>query len=115
MKVPLHFINEEKCVGVKIGGGSIRKTLNEIEVSCLPSKLPEYIEVDMLEVDLGTTVHLSDITLPEGVSSVALSHGEDSDLSVAQVVAPRGSDEDAAPEAADDTAAGDDAGDDGDS
>jgi large subunit ribosomal protein L25 len=118
VKVPLHFINEEKCVGVKIGGGSIRKTLNEIEVSCLPSKLPEYIEVDMLEVDLGTTVHLSDITLPEGVSSVALSHGEDSDLSVAQVVAPRGSDEDvddAAPEAADDTAAGDDAGDDGDS
>src|SRR6056300_1092868 len=89
VKVPLHFINEEKCVGVKIGSGSIRKTLNEIEVSCLPGNLPEYIEVDMLEVDLGTTVHLSDITLPEGVSSVALSHGEDSDLSVAQVVAPR--------------------------
>ena len=93
--VPIHFINEEKCVGVKIGGGSIRKTLNEIEVSCLPSALPEYIEVDMLEVKVGTTVHLSDITLPEGVSSVALSHGEDSDLSVAQVVAPRGGDDDA--------------------
>ena len=115
--MPLHFINEEKCVGVKIGGGSIRKTLNEIEVSCLPSALPEYIEVDMLEVEVGTTVHLSDITLPEGVSSVALSHGEDSDLSVAQVVAPRGSDDadDAGPEAAGDAAGGDEAGDGGDS
>jgi large subunit ribosomal protein L25 len=72
----------------------------------------------MLEIDLGTTVHLSDISLPEGVSSVALSHGEDSDLSVAQVVAPRGSDDDvdgAAPEAAGDADSGEDAGDSGDS
>ncbi|MFK7865337.1 MAG: 50S ribosomal protein L25/general stress protein Ctc [Pseudohongiellaceae bacterium] len=96
VRVPLHFINEEKCVGVKIGGGAILKTLNEIEVSCLPKHLPEYIEVDMLEVDLGSTVHLSDITLPTGVTSVALSHGEDSDLSVATVQAPKGSSDDEA-------------------
>ena len=105
VKVPIHFINEEKCVGVKMGGGNILKTLNEIEVSCLPKDLPEYIEVDMLEVELGDSVHLSDITLPEGVTSVALSHGEDSDLSVAIVQQPRGSaEEDEAAEGADDAA-----------
>ena len=90
MKVPLHFINEDRCVGVKLGSGSIRKTLNEIEVSCLPSNLPEYVEVDMLEVEVGQTLHISDVVLPEGVTSVALSHGENNDLSVAQVQAPRG-------------------------
>ena len=91
VKVPIHFLNEESCVGVRLGGGNIIRTMNEIEVSCLPKDLPEYIEVDMLEIDLGESVHLSDITLPEGISSVALSHGEDSiDLSIAIVQAPKG-------------------------
>ena len=114
MKVPLHFINEDKCVGVKLGSGSIRKTLNELEISCLPNNLPQYIEVDMLEVEVGQTLHISDIALPEGVTSVALSHGEDSDLSIAQVQAPRGGGDgdslDATDEGEDDTAA-DDSGD----
>ena len=79
---------------MKIGGGNILKTLNEIEVSCLPKDLPEYIEVDMLDVDLGESVHLSDITLPDGVISVALSVGEENDLSVAIVQAPRGTADD---------------------
>ena len=109
MKVPLHFINEDKCVGVKLGSGSIRKTLNELEISCLPNNLPQYIEVDMLEVEVGQTLHISDIALPEGVTSVALSHGEDSDLSIAQVQAPRGGGDDysldATVEGDDDTAA----------
>ena len=94
VKVPIHFLNEDKCPGVKIGGGNILKTLNEIEVSCLPKDLPGYIEVDMLEVELGESVHLSDIKLPEGVISVALSVGEKNDLSVAIVQAPRGVAED---------------------
>ena len=89
VNVPIHFINEETCHGVKMEGGNILKTLNEIEVSCLPKDLPEFIEVDMVDVKLGETVHLSDVALPEGVTSVALSHGEDSDLSVAIVQAPR--------------------------
>ena len=112
VKVPLHFINEDKCVGVKLSSGSIRKTLNELEISCLPRNLPEYIEVDMLEVEVGQTLHISDIALPEGVTSIALSHGEDSDLSIAQVQAPRGSGDslDAEDEGEDDTAA-DDSGD----
>ena len=91
VKVPIHFLNEEACVGVRLGGGNIIRTMNEIEVSCLPKDLPEYIEVDMLEIDLGESVHLSEITLPEGITSVALSHGEDSiDLSIAIVQAPKG-------------------------
>ena len=89
VRVPIHFLNEEKCVGVKMEGGNILKTLNEIEVSCLPKDLPEYLEVDMIEVELGDSVHLSDITLPEGVTSVALSIGEENDLPVASVPAPR--------------------------
>jgi large subunit ribosomal protein L25 len=93
VRVPIHFLNEDKCVGVKLGGGNILKTLNEIEISCLPKDLPEYLEVDMLEIDLGESVHLSDIALPEGVTSVALSHGEDSDLSVATVAAPKAEEE----------------------
>ncbi len=94
IRVPLHFINEEKCVGVKSGGGQILKSMTEIDVTCLPKDLPEFIEVDMLEVDLGQSVHLSDISLPEGVTSVALSHGAESDHSVASVQAPRGGAED---------------------
>ena len=105
VKVPIHFINESRCVGVKLGGGNILKTLNEIEVSCLPEHLPEYIEVDMLEVQLGESVHLSDVALPVGVSSVALSHGEDSNLSVAIVQAPRGGASDDQTAEADDTTA----------
>ncbi len=90
VRVPLHFINEEACVGVKMGGGSIAHSMTELEVSCLPADLPEYLEVDMIDVEVGQVVHISDIKLPEGVTSVALSHGEDHDLSVATVNAPKG-------------------------
>jgi len=67
----------------------IQKQATDIEVQCLPKDLPEYLEVDMLEVDLGQIVHLSDITLPEGVTSTALEQGEEYDLTIASVVAPR--------------------------
>ncbi len=90
MRVPLHFINEDKCQGVKVQGGLIAHAATELEVTCLPKDLPEYIEVDMLEVEVGHSVHISDITLPAGVESVALSHGEDHDLPVANVIMPRG-------------------------
>ena len=87
--VPLHFINEELCHGVKIEGGRIQHNVIEIEVSCLPDDLPEFIEVDMLEMKLGDILHLSDIVLPENVESVALSYGEDHDLPVASVAAQK--------------------------
>lgn len=84
-RVPLNFINEDTCVGVKLGGGLIAHTMTDIEVSCLPKDLPESIDVDMAEVDVGQIVHLSDLTLPNGVESVSLSQGADYDLTVATV------------------------------
>lgn len=84
-RVPLNFINEDICVGVKLGGGLIAHTMTDIEVSCLPKDLPEVIDVDMAEVDVGQIVHLSDLTLPDGVESVSLSQGADYDLTVATV------------------------------
>ena len=88
-KVPLHFINEEACVGVKVGGGIISRTMTELDIMCLPKDLPEYLEVDMTDVEIGTTLHISDITLPKGVESVALSHGTDHDLPIAAVNKPK--------------------------
>jgi large subunit ribosomal protein L25 len=90
MHVPLHFTNEEICHGVKMEGGTVSHALNDIEVSCLPKDLPEYIEVDMEALKVGDNIHLSDLTLPKGVESVALAHGEDHDLLVSAVNAPRG-------------------------
>ena len=84
-RVPLNFINEDICVGVKLGGGLIAHTMTDIEVSCLPKDLPESIDVDMAEIDVGQIVHLSDLTLPDGVESVSLSQGTDYDLTVATV------------------------------
>ena len=91
VSIPLHFMNEAECVGVKMSGGIINHTLNEVEISALPRHIPEFIEVDMLEIDVGGQVHLSDLKLPEGVEIVALQHGDgaDHDLNVAAVQLPR--------------------------
>ncbi|OUS11494.1 50S ribosomal protein L25/general stress protein Ctc [Gammaproteobacteria bacterium 53_120_T64] len=93
-RVPLHFINEDACHGVKVEGGQISHNENDLEIECLPDNLPEYLEIDMSEVTLGQTLHISDIKLPEGVASVALSHGEDHDLPVAAVVKSKAIEED---------------------
>lgn len=89
-KVPLHFINEDNCVGVKLGGGIIGRSMTELDIMCLPKDLPEYLEVDMTDVELGQTLHISDIKLPKGVESVALSHGDDHDLPIAAVNKAKG-------------------------
>ncbi|MCR9186326.1 MAG: 50S ribosomal protein L25/general stress protein Ctc [Halieaceae bacterium] len=88
--VPIHFLNEKTCHGVKVQGGMIQHQATDIEVLCLPSDIPEFIEVDMAEVKTGDIIHLSDIALPAGVTSVALSLGEDHDLAIASVVPPKG-------------------------
>jgi large subunit ribosomal protein L25 len=90
VKVPVHMINEDKCKGVKTGGGSLLKTMAELEIVCLPQDLPEYLEVDVADLGVGESIHISQIKLPKGVSSVDLAHGEDSDHAVATVLAPRG-------------------------
>jgi len=94
VKVPLHFLNEENCVGVKLGGGRISHAMTELEISCLPGDLPEFLEIDMENYDLGAHIHISDIKLPAGITSVALSYGEDHDLQVASVVATKVVEED---------------------
>lgn len=86
--VPLHFINEATSVGVKKGGIATHARV-EVEVSCLASALPEYIEVDLAKLDLGESIHLSQISLPAGVEIVELSHGEDHDLAVVSIAASR--------------------------
>lgn len=85
--VPLHFINAESADAVKLQGGEISHTMSEVEVSCLPKDLPEFIEVDLAKVAIGQTVHLSDLTVPAGVELVALAHGND--LAVANIHASR--------------------------
>ncbi|MEY4515844.1 MAG: hypothetical protein RL180_190 [Pseudomonadota bacterium] len=85
MRVPLHFTNQETSVGVKQQGGAVSIIATDIEISTLPSNLPEFIEVDLSAVEVGTTIHLSDIKLPEGVTIPALAHGADHDQAVANI------------------------------
>ena len=84
INVPLHFINEDICIGVK-GGALVSHQMTELEVSCLPADLPEFIEVDMINLDTGDSVHLTDLILPEGVSSIILMQGEGHDQAVASL------------------------------
>ena len=78
LNVPIHFVGEEVAVGVKEQGGVIEHTLTDVEISCLPANLPEYIELDVSAMELNDILHLSDIKYPEGVSSTQLQHGHDS-------------------------------------
>ena len=82
--VPLHFLNEDSCEAVK-AGGVISRIANEVEVSCLPADLPSFIEVDLATVELGATVHISNLILPTGVESVELIKGDAHDLPVVSI------------------------------
>ena len=90
VSVPIHYLNEENCEGVRNQGGLVSRSLTEIEISCLPRDLPEFIEIDLEHMDIGDSVHLSEIDFPEGVTAVALTQGEDRDLQVVSVHLPRG-------------------------
>ncbi len=89
MRVPLHFLNEDICIGVKEGGGVVSHVMNDLEIICLPKDLPEYIEVDMAEINLGEGIHLTDLKLPEGSEIAALLHGGDAAQIVATVHIPK--------------------------
>ena len=84
MHVPLHFINEEGCPGVK-AGGKVSHVMTDIEVICAAKDLPEYIEIDMAEMNVGDTVHLSELKMPEGVEVLALTHGGEHDTGVVTI------------------------------
>ena len=89
MNVPLHFINEDLCIGVKQQGGIVSHLQTEIEVSCLPRDLPEYVTVDIEALQLGHSLHLSDVALPQGVTVLGLTHGEEADHAIVSVIKPR--------------------------
>ncbi len=97
MKVPLHFINADVAPGVKTSGGIISHVLNDLDVSCLPADLPAHIEVDLANLALGHSIHVSDVKLPKGVEVAGHHHASDA---VATVQVPRGHVEAAATEAA---------------
>ncbi len=89
IKVPLHFINEDTAPGVKTGGGKISHVMIDVDVSCLPADLPAFIEVDLGKLELGHSVHLSDLVLPKGVELAA--HGTHTgEAVVATIHVPRG-------------------------
>ncbi len=103
MQVPMHFINEGVSVGVK-AGGLVSHLLSTIEITCKASDLPEYLQIDLTDLDVGASLHLSDIDLPKGVQITALTHGADHDLPVVSIHAPKGGDSTEESEAADTTA-----------
>ncbi|MFC4253649.1 50S ribosomal protein L25/general stress protein Ctc [Sinimarinibacterium flocculans] len=97
MHVPLHFKGETVAPGVKTGGGIVEHHLNQVEVECLPKDLPEYIEVDLSSMQVNESIHLSELTLPQGVTLLELKH--DNDQSVVSIHLPRAAIEEEAPAA----------------
>ena len=85
-KVALHFVNAEISPAVKLSGAIVSHVLNELEVSCLPGQLPEFITVDLANLEAGASIHVSQLTLPEGVTVVA--HGDDQTVATSSI--PRG-------------------------
>ena len=84
MKVPIHFVGGDVAPGVKIDGGIVTHLMNEIDITCLPKDLPEFLTADMSALGLNESVHLKDIKLPEGVAITSLTHGGDN-LAVAAI------------------------------
>jgi len=87
MKIPLHFVNGDIAPGVKVAGGAVQHIANELDITCLPKDLPEFIEVDLKDLNAGHSIHVSGLKLPAGVESVALSKGDD--ITVATIVMTR--------------------------
>jgi len=97
MNVPLHFTGGEDAPGVRIDGGMLTHNVSDVEISCLPGNLPEYLEIDLSELEMDHSLHLSDIKLPKGVEILQLTHGADHDLPVAAIHKTRAvADDDAA-------------------
>jgi len=85
MNVPLHFLNEEDAVGVRDGGGKVSHLRTEVEVVCLPKFLPEYLEIDIAELELDQMLYLSNIKLPEGVEVPELALGPEHDHAIVSI------------------------------
>ena len=83
--VPIRFLNESTAVGVKMGGGTVAHMVSEVEITCLPKDLPEYLEIDIANLNLDEMLHLSDIRLPEGVEIPELAQGPEHDQAIVAI------------------------------
>ena len=89
VEVPFHFLNEDICIGVKQEGGTVSHVMSTVQINCLPGDLPEYIAIDVENLNIGDVIHLSEIKLPKGVEIPELDLGEDHDQVVVSVIASR--------------------------
>ena len=96
--MPIHIIGEDVAPSVK-AGGLVSHDLTDVEVECYPKDLPEYIEVDISALEVGDSIHLSDLKVPDGVTLTELERGEDHDASVVSIHAKRVVEEDRGREA----------------
>jgi len=87
--VPLHFLNEATCTGVKDQGGMISRLRNEVEIACLPKDLPEFVEVDLQPLKVGDSLYLSDVQLPPGLEIVELAQGAEYDAVIVNIQGQR--------------------------
>jgi large subunit ribosomal protein L25 len=85
MTVPIHFLNEETAIGVKESGGTVAHMITEVEVICLPANLPEYLELDIGELELDQTLFLSNLSLPEGVEMPELAQSAENERGVVSI------------------------------
>ncbi|KTG17762.1 MULTISPECIES: 50S ribosomal protein L25/general stress protein Ctc [unclassified Guyparkeria] len=105
MNVPLHFENREESKGAK-AGGVVSVIHNEVEIECLPRQLPEYLTIDLADLDVNESIHLSEIKLPEGISIPELALGEEHDVAVVAIHPPKVEKEEEPEEAEEPEAAG---------
>lgn len=90
VQVPVHLLNEETAPAIKTYGGVAFRLMTEVEVACLPKDLPEFLEIDLTDIEMDQVVHMSDLKLPEGVRIPALQHGEEQDQAIVSVNQPKG-------------------------
>ena len=102
VNVPITIVNEETCAGVKLGGGKLSHILTQLEISCLPKDIPDSIQIDVADLELGHSVHLSEIKLPANVSH-AVAVDDEHDSPVISCYEPRAEKEEVVEAAADDS------------
>lgn len=90
VNIPIHLLNEDSAPAIKTYGGVAFRLMTEVEVACLPKDLPDFIEVDLTDVEMDQVVHMSDLKLPEGVRIPVLQHGPEHDQAVVSIQKPRG-------------------------
>jgi len=101
VKIPFHFMNQEIAPGVKLEGGIVSHIMIDVDILCLPKDLPTYIEVDLSNLSIGDSIHLSEINVPEGVELTGLSEENDPIITsiskpkvvVEEVITPEGGEE----------------------